>query len=390
MKYAAAPLKYLTALFLFYLPFLSRANDGAFRASGNQLIPMYETDISVKKEILTIHRINAEQARIEVYYEFYNPKEPKALEVGFEAYSPSGDATKTPDDNGEHPYISKFTVTLNDVAVPFKVAIVHDSLYYRNGQYKAMPLAKAIKESKGEDYVDFFYVYHFRAMFKQGLNTIRHTYIVDLSSSVEQTYSLRYVLTAAKRWANGQIDDFTLQIDMGELQDICIPSTFFKNCSEWKSDSATKSLQIKVKGWEDEKIDMSEFFIRKGMLVFTKKDFKPRGELEIQSFKPSFYRRQEPQDTNSTGEIIYPKKFDSKKQGLPFSIELQEGILPPADDLSRKILHNLPFARRGYVFKSPELASYFEKQKWYMPDPAYTPELSGLTKKEQDWLTKTK
>jgi hypothetical protein len=93
-------MKYLAVLLLFSQPFLSQANDGAFRAAGNQLIPMYETDISVKKEILTIHRINPTQARIEVYYEFYNPKESKTLEVGFEAYSPSGDADKRPDDDG--------------------------------------------------------------------------------------------------------------------------------------------------------------------------------------------------------------------------------------------------------------------------------------------------
>jgi hypothetical protein len=274
------------------------------------------------------------------------------------------------------------------VAVPFKVAIVHDSLYYRNGQYKAMSVAKAIKESQDEEMVDFFYVYHFRSVFKQGLNIIRHTYIVDLSSSVEETYSLSYVLTAAKRWANRQIDDFTLQIDMGEFQDICIPSTFFKNCSEWKSDSAIKSLQLKMDNWGDEKIDMSEFFVRKGMLVFSKKDFRPKGELHIQSYNNYYYMTREKKDTNSAGEIIYPEKFDSKKQGLPFSVGLQEGILPPADDLSRKILHNLPFARRGYVFKSPDLVSYYERQKWYTPDPAYIPVVSQLTQKEQDWLKK--
>lgn len=380
-------MKYATAL-LFLLPFLSHANDGAFRASGNQLIPMYETDISVKKEILTIHRINAGQARIEVYYEFYNPKEAKALEVGFEAYSPSGDASKTPDDDGQHPYISKFTVSLNGETVPFKVAIVHDSLYYKNGQYKAMSLAKAIKESQDEEDVDFFYVYHFRAVFKPGLNIIRHTYIVDLSSSIMEIYNLDYVLTAARRWANRQIDDFTLQIDMGEFQDICIQNTFFGNVSEWQTDSTVKSLQVKADKKKDESIDHSEFFIRKGMIVFTKKNFKPKEELHIQSFSNYYYRG--PEEIDKAGEPQYPEKFDSKKHQLPFSIDLQEGILPPADDLSKKILHNLPFARRGYLFKSPELAAYYEKQRWYKPDPAYTPAAGELTKEEQDWLLKTK
>src|SRR5882724_4310365 len=223
MKYAIAP------FILVLLSFFSHANDGAFRASGNQLIPMYETDISVRKEILSIHRINATQAQIEVYYEFFNPKAPKALEVGFEAYSPTGDAEKAPGRDGGQRFISKFTVNLNGEAVPFKVVIVHDSLYYRNGQYKSITAAKAMKDNENSDDVDFFYVYHFHAVFNQGLNIIRHVYVVDLSNSVVENYSLDYVLTAAKRWANRQIDDFTLQIDMGEFQDVCIDNRFFKS-----------------------------------------------------------------------------------------------------------------------------------------------------------------
>ena len=33
------------------------ANDGAYYASGNHLIPITETDISVKKEILTLKKV---------------------------------------------------------------------------------------------------------------------------------------------------------------------------------------------------------------------------------------------------------------------------------------------------------------------------------------------
>src|ERR1700733_9692323 len=131
-----------TLSFLFFIQLLCKANDGAFRAEGNQLIPMYETDILVQKEILTIKRINGRQAEITVYYEFFNPKDSKELEVGFEAYSPSGDANHTPSKDGQ-PYISHFTVTLNGTPLQHSVSIVSDSLYYRNGKYKAKTLAQA-------------------------------------------------------------------------------------------------------------------------------------------------------------------------------------------------------------------------------------------------------
>ena len=48
------------------------ANDGVFYASGNQLIPITETDISVKKEVLTINRVG-DYLEVIVYYEFFNP-----------------------------------------------------------------------------------------------------------------------------------------------------------------------------------------------------------------------------------------------------------------------------------------------------------------------------
>jgi hypothetical protein len=60
---------------------------------------------------------------------------------------------------------------------------------------------------------------------------------------VEEAYSLNYVLTAARRWANRQIDDFTLQIDMGDFQDLSFPASFFDHVSEWTLEGIGKSLE---------------------------------------------------------------------------------------------------------------------------------------------------
>ncbi len=51
------------------------ANDGSYYASGNHLIPVFETDISVKKEILTLKKIRNRFIEVTVYYEFFNPQE---------------------------------------------------------------------------------------------------------------------------------------------------------------------------------------------------------------------------------------------------------------------------------------------------------------------------
>ena len=43
---------------LMVLPLIGvKANDGVFYAQGNHLIPITETDISVKKEVLTINKV---------------------------------------------------------------------------------------------------------------------------------------------------------------------------------------------------------------------------------------------------------------------------------------------------------------------------------------------
>jgi hypothetical protein len=62
---------------------ITNANDGSFCASGNQLIPIFETAISVKKEILTLKKIHDKYIEVTVYYEFFNPKEDKNITVGF-------------------------------------------------------------------------------------------------------------------------------------------------------------------------------------------------------------------------------------------------------------------------------------------------------------------
>jgi hypothetical protein len=377
MKKSSKIFALLPVLFSFFLCY---SNDGAFRAAGNQLIPVYETDIAVKKEMLSIKKINSTQAAISVYYEFFNAGKEKELEVGFEATSPYGDVNTRPV-NGQHPYITRFTVNMNERSIPFKVSIVSDSLYYKNGKFKSKTVAQALKETEDADMVDFFYVYHFRALFKQGINIIKHTYVVDLSTSVTENYSRQYILTAAKRWANRQIDDFTLQIDMGDLQDICIPNTFFQNISEWQLSGAGKSLALKKNRKEKGATDTAEFFIRKGTLLFKKMGFKPSGELYLLSLNSAFYLALSLNEKNDD-------YFDCRRDPLPFSIEDQNGINVPANELSKKVLKNLPFARRGYVFKSAELQSYYERQKWYVKDGAYQPVFDQLTAKEQAWVNK--
>ena len=331
------------------------SNDGAFFISGNHLIPTTETEIEVKKEILTLKKIQHQYIEVTVYYEFFNPNEAKETIVGFEAFQPSGDVSFTPK-NGGHPYMRDFTVDLNDKILPHQVALVGDSLYTN------VDLGKTKEYKDFESFHDFFYVYYFSASFKQGTNVIKHTYNFDLSGGVELNYDFKYILTAANRWANKQIDDFTLIIDNGAFERFDIHKSFFDAKADWLINGLGKSEESRLFD-----LETVRFYMQKGNLIFQKKNFSPKGELYILSQRFNPY---------------------AKPNYLPFSYYQLDNIPEPKNDYEKKVYRNLPFARRGYVFKNPELKRFYERLDWYIPNPNYVPELGLLHPLEKSWVEK--
>ncbi len=372
-------MKYLTLLSL--LLFFSTAtytNDGAYYISGNQLMPIIETDIAVKKEILSIKRKNKRQVDVSVYYEFYNPGKTKSIIVGFEAFSPSGDVNPNPK-NGQHPNIYDFTVNMNNVALPYEVAIVKDSIYFQNGKFKSLnrgQIEDSIDEY-GDMGADFFYVYHFTANFKNGLNIVKHTYTCDLSGSVDYTYSFDYVLTAATRWGNKQIDDFTLIIDMGEFQDFYIDNAPFDNAPKWEIRGTGTLLEnTKHNEYTEYPAKISthtDFLIKKGDIMYKQLRFKPKEELRIRAKRPVMY-------------LTSPFNYKETPYLSLMLIDDGDVDIETRDETSKKILRNLPFARKGYIFSNPDLKKYYAEQPWYTPNPAYKSSLESLTKEEKEWV----
>ena len=337
------------------------ANDGAYFASGNQLIPINETDIIVKKEILTLKKVRNQFIEVTVYYEFFNPKEEKNIVVGFEAFSPSGDvdgATK----NGEHPYMRNFTVEMNNNILTYDIAYVNDSLYTKNGKIQSIDL-KNYEGNISGNAVDFYYVYYFNTHFKKGLNIIKHTYIYDVSGGICYDYTFDYILTAANRWGNNQIDDFTLIIDNGEFETFNIKKTFYKSKSNWIVNGIGKANDDTF--YDDESV---KFHIQKGNVIFQKVNFKPSGELYVYS--------------------LYCDETLEQANYIPFSYFSQNRIKEPTSDFEKKILRNLPFARRGYVFKNKELKKYYEQLDWYIPNSNYIPNVEMISDIEKKWIKK--
>ena len=241
-----------------------KANDGAFYSNGGQLIPITESTIKVQKEILKITRVPdnidgyGSLFQVDVYYEFFNPGKEKDLIVGFESPTPDGNAYfGTLDEAYEgQPFTFDFKVVMNGKNLPYKVAhvpykykgdyqfdyTIRTEDYYKNGRVQDMTkeqyrkaMANIYKDNEyyEEDGFLFYYVYHFNAHFNRGVNVVQHTYAVKGSDLVMMDYLFSYILTAANRWANNGIDDFTLELNMGDAESFSVAPTFFKNASEW-------------------------------------------------------------------------------------------------------------------------------------------------------------
>lgn len=372
------------------------ANDGAYYATGNHLIPITEKTISVQKEILTLRKAG-EYMLVDVYYEFYNPAAAKNVLVGFEAPLPSGDVSFA-NYYPEQGYISDFTVTLNNQRLSYNVAHVTQRLatfryedenpdyksipeYYSNGKIKSLTKQQldALLDSIDFEGSPFHYVYYFNANFQKGVNIVRHTYKCKLSVAVELSYYFRYILTAANRWANNGIDDFTLNIEMGDGESFLIPATFFKDANDWKI--VGKGRKNMTTLYEKSN---AVFHILNGTLTFHCTKFHPNGELSISKPNIMHYIWNNYDNQNSPAkvlEIIKKQRFNLYKGMATSGVEYKDFTRE-----QRQILRNVPFAYRGFVFKTKKLQDFFNSTKWYVANPNYKVDMDELTEDEREWV----
>lgn len=350
----------------------ARANDGVFYASGNQLVPLQETDIAVRKEVLTITLGDDGLATVEVDYELENPGKEKRVLMGFEAPSPSGNTARF-DSTGRHPFIQDFTVEMNGQSLPYAHAVCFSPIRHalEPVDFEQWKLEEHygdhIQNQKTEEYREYAYVYHFQATFLPGLNRVRHTYRYRLSKDVATAFCLPYKLTPALRWANGQIDEFTLRIRVPQTaKHFVIDDDIFQAASFHITEGTGKTRHNRT---ADEQKSVQEVSLRNGTLEWKTRNFAPKDELYITSADHLF------SGTYPLGD------FYDRSRAFPTG--MMEHQLTKS---SRRILRNLPYAHRGYVFRNKNLQKFFEGQWWYMPDPDWQPSTDDFTLKEQEYI----
>ncbi|MBR4793709.1 MAG: YARHG domain-containing protein [Bacteroidaceae bacterium] len=388
--------KVLIIVFCCITALFAHANDGVFYAEGNHLIPITETDISVQKEVLTLNRAG-DKIQVTVYYEFYNPTVAKEVLVGFEADAHGHAPSKT---FPQHPHISNFKVVMNGEALDYDIA--HVEVHYENGRkvkvsyvkdghIEGMTLEQCMKEwdalEADEAICDF--VYHFNAHFRPGLNIIQHTYDFDLS--YQQVYSDKgyegnedffpYILTAANRWANHQIDDFTLIVNMGDRTSFHISPSFFESAGEWTFQGTGKYSVNTIRDGKE----YSEFHVKQGGIKLHKENFHPDGELLLNDLHSYFYFDVDNTSADNILETVKNKFYSLHITDYTLKNK-KESIYDTYTSEQRRILKNLPFAYRGYIFKDKSLQEYFESANWYIPDPQYRADVEKLSEDEQKWV----
>lgn len=361
------------------------ANDGIFFTNGNQLVPLTETDISVKKEVLTITLCEKEYAHVDVYYEFYNPNSiSKTIKMGFEADPSYNDDWEFHKD-GVHPNIKNFTVEFNNVKLPYKNAVSLSDKPFAplnpnewklddDGGQSLLPINVNDDAVAGDS---FAYVYYFDATFKPGINRVHHTYTYKMSIAVGTEFEIPYKLSPAARWANHQIDDFTLYINVNDgiryfnVWQLGLPGI------APKFTSGTGKMR-EVKSWNGK---VWQFVVKNGTLQFHADNFRPVGGIEGELFIQSADVDISYNDKCRFGD--YYSKYSSEQLFMWTNEGYGKEDIKVSRKFFKKVAVNLPYAFRGHVFKDKQLKEFFESVWWYIPDLKYKDDTSDFT--PTDW-----
>lgn len=219
-----------------------KASNKDFYTSGNFFVPIHDTDISLKKAILTIDLANGEYVEANVYYELYNPDVSKNIDIKLEA-------RKT----------DKMPLDITQGIKDFKLTV--------NGDIQD------IKSS-----VDTCYTYYANVQLIKGKNILRNTFKYRVKKNGDFDFSAPFNLCTLNCWANRQAGDFTLRIIGGS--NYYIADEAFRG-------TPYSHEKYKYNFWRFKAIDEKYYALyssgRSDTLVWHKTNFSPNDDMTILS-----------------------------------------------------------------------------------------------------------
>ena len=358
------------------------ANDGVFFVNGSNLVPVHETDIRLEREILTITLGDDGYAGVDVYYELENPGAPKTVTMGFEAAAPYNDWEAPFSHQGIHPYIADFSVVMNGDTLTWSNGVVR-SEWQECSDFHPLDLDEwrhSSEDSTLEDYatdvlfnpgldssICFAYAYYFEAHFQPGHNIVHHTYRYRMSYGVGRTFEVPYWLRPAARWAGGVIGDFTLKICApATAKHFVLPDSVFKG-----AEFIIREGRGKIRRSHHYNDTYIEIALRDGVAEWHAANCRPEADFTLTS-----------------ADLI--SRHSSEIPPVGTFYDRSDGYMPNPDigaysDWQKRIVRNLPYASRGYVFKNRKLRNHFSRLWWYMPDDTTHPAPEDFTPREK-WL----
>lgn len=332
------------------------ANDGVYYTSGNLLVPMKETDIAVKKEILEITLCKDGYASITVDYTFHNNSSAKTVTMAFEAAAPYN-ADAPFNRKGVHPFIKNFTATFNGRTLPFRNGVVAEEsdlapldLTHWKGYGEVpdslLPVDDVLVNPEMPDsFCSFAYAYYFDAPFLPGENKVRHTYRYKMSYGVGRDFEVPYSLVPATKWANGKVDDFTLRIKSEDTRDFFLADTLFR-AAPFKHSSNREMFRISDEFYGD---CLFTELMSGDVLEWHGTDFSPKEGICIQSVS---VLRQGIGDYAASGKVVVGANgFEARylaDAGDNYFVETQEFSLVPKS--GAKLEFREAAKGQGFVF----------------------------------------
>ena len=351
------------------LSIFSFANDWEFGSEGEHIIPLKGSNVSIKKEKITLKLI-PDGMLVNVKFTFDSPNAENKI-IGF-VTPESGNGGYYEEENvirkPEPLKIKNFKTTVNGKEVKSNVELLSKLLS------KGVLDNNIIKEYTEKEKTFYNYVYYFNADFKQGENVVEHSYFYTGSYGVYER-DFEYVVTTISKWKNQTVEDFEIEVHPGNYF-VKLPYSFWKDNKKinWEVVGKGKMVTIaptKKSNDEDatglERYGIIYLKLNNGFVRYKTKNFSPNQD---------FYM------TRMDNILGFDYEFpEGKIQGYKFKDDyfttLREtiyddypNIVSSLKDLKDKdldIIRNYPYAFAGYDFARKDLKDYFSEFIWYRP-----------------------
>ena len=362
--------KIFLAIMFCILSIFTFANDWEFGSEGEHIIPLKGSNMSIKKEKITLKLI-PDGMLVNVKFVFDSPNAENKI-IGFvtpeSGNGEEEDETTKPKRKPEPLNIKNFKTTVNGKEVKSNVELLSKLLS------KGVLDNNIIKEYTEKEKTFYNYVYYFNADFKQGENVVEHSYFYTGSYGVYER-DFEYVVTTISKWKNQTVEDFEIEVHP-ENYFVKLPYSFWKDNKKinWEVVGKGKMVTIaptKKSNDEDatglERYGIIYLKLNNGFVRYKTKNFSPNQD---------FYM------TRMDNILGFDYEFpEGKIQGYKFKDDyfttLREtiyddypNIVSSLKDLKDKdldIIRNYPYAFAGYDFAKKDLKDYFSQFIWYTP-----------------------